>query len=203
GGVAAPLGERPARSDRAPAARAARRRGADVARTDGRADGPGRRRGPGGAAVSGLDAILGGRRVVICVGSGGVGKTTTAATIAVGIAADGRRACVVTIDPAQRLAASLGLDELGNEPRRVDGDRFAACGVPLTGELWAMMLDPKATLDDLVGRLAPDAGARTEILGNRIYRELSAAVAGTQEYTAMAKLYDLQTSDRFDVIVLD
>jgi anion-transporting ArsA/GET3 family ATPase len=153
--------------------------------------------------VSGLDAILDGRRVVICAGSGGVGKTTTAATIAVGIAAGGRRACVVTIDPARRLAASLGLDGLDNEPRRVDDRRFAACGVVLTGELWAMMLDPKATLDDLVGRLAPDPGARAEILANRIYRELSAAVAGTQEYTAMAKLYDLYESDRFDVIVLD
>jgi anion-transporting ArsA/GET3 family ATPase len=153
--------------------------------------------------VSELEQLLNGQRVVICAGSGGVGKTTTAATIAVGLAARGARACVVTIDPARRLAASLGLDELGNVPQRVDGARFAEHGVVLSGELWAMMLDPKATLDDLVGRLAPNADARAEILANRIYRELSAAVAGTQEYAAVAKLADLHASGRFDVIVLD
>ncbi len=153
--------------------------------------------------MTALDDVLAGRRVVICAGSGGVGKTTTAATIAIGLAAQGRRACVVTIDPARRLAASLGLDALGNEPQLIDATMLAANGIDLTGELWAMMLDPKATLDELVGRLAPDAEAGAEILANRIYRELSGAVAGTQEYTAMAKLADLHGSGRFDVIVLD
>ena len=153
--------------------------------------------------MSGLGPVVAGRHVVICAGSGGVGKTTTAATIAVGLAARGARACVVTIDPARRLAASLGLQELSNEPQLVDGARFAEQGVEVRGELWAMMLDPKATLDDLVERMAPDADAGAEILANRIYRELSGAVAGTQEYTAMAKLHDLHASGRFDVIVLD
>jgi anion-transporting ArsA/GET3 family ATPase len=148
-------------------------------------------------------AILDGRSVVICAGAGGVGKTTTAATIAIGLAARGRRVAVVTIDPARRLAASLGIDELGNEPQRIDGAELAAHGLTLTGELWAMMLDPKATLDALVGELAPDAEALDDILANRIYRELSGAVAGTQEYTAIAKLHELHSSGRFDVIVLD
>ncbi len=153
--------------------------------------------------MSTLNTILDDRSVVICAGAGGVGKTTTAATIGVGLAARGQRVAVVTIDPARRLAASLGLNELGNEPQRVDAAKLAAHDLALTGELWAMMLDPKATLDELVSELAPDADARAEILANRIYRELSGAVAGTQEYTAIAKLYELHRSGRFDVIVLD
>jgi anion-transporting ArsA/GET3 family ATPase len=153
--------------------------------------------------VSELERILDGRSVVICAGAGGVGKTTTAAAIAIGLAARGRRVAVVTIDPARRLASTLGLDELDNEPQRVEAGRFAAHGIVLTGELWAMMLDPKATLDDVIGQLAPDAEARADILANRIYRELSSAVAGTQEYTAIAKLYELHRSGRFDTIVLD
>jgi anion-transporting ArsA/GET3 family ATPase len=142
-------------------------------------------------------------RVVVCAGSGGVGKTTTSAAIAMGLAARGARVCVVTIDPARRLADALGIDQLGSEPRRVDDARFAGHGIVITGELWAMMLDPKQTFDDLIARLAPDEKTRDEILENRIYRELSSAVAGSQEFTAVAKLYDLERSHRFDVIVLD
>jgi anion-transporting ArsA/GET3 family ATPase len=159
-------------------------------------------------------------RVVVCAGSGGVGKTTTSAAIAMGLAARGARVCVVTIDPARRLADALGIEQLGAEPRRVDDARFAGLadrgasgaasrhaspshGIVITGELWAMMLDPKQTFDDLIARLAPDEKTRDEILENRIYRELSSAVAGSQEFTAVAKLYDLERSHRFDVIVLD
>jgi anion-transporting ArsA/GET3 family ATPase len=120
-----------------------------------------------------------------------------------GLAAHGQRVAVVTIDPARRLADALGLDALGDEPARVDPARFAGHGLELRGELWAMMLDPKRTFDALIGDLAPDARAREEILGNRIYRELSSAVAGSQEFTAVAKLYELHRSGRFDVIVLD
>jgi anion-transporting ArsA/GET3 family ATPase len=146
---------------------------------------------------------LEGKRMCIVAGSGGVGKTTTAAALAMGLAAEGRRVAVVTIDPARRLADSLGLEELGNEPRLVDPERFAGHGLQMRGELWAMMLDAKRTFDELIERLAPDERTRDDILGNRIYAELSGAVAGSQEFTAIAKLYELDRSGRFDVIVLD
>ncbi|MGO9319539.1 MAG: ArsA family ATPase [Solirubrobacteraceae bacterium] len=146
---------------------------------------------------------LAGKRICICTGSGGVGKTTTAAAVAMGLAARGQRVAVVTIDPARRLASCLGLEQLGNEPRLVEPAHFAGQGIELRGELWAMMLDPKRTFDELIELLAPDAASREEILANRIYQELSSAVAGSQEFTAVAKLYELDASGRFDVIVLD
>ena len=146
---------------------------------------------------------LAGRRVVICAGSGGVGKTTTSAALAMGLAAAGARVAVVTIDPARRLANSLGLAELGNEPRLVDPARFEGHGIVMRGELWAMMLDPKQTFDELIERLAPDERARDDVLANRIYQQLSGAVAGSQEFTAVAKLFELDRSGRFDVLVLD
>ena len=150
-----------------------------------------------------VPAMLEGKRIAICGGSGGVGKTTTAAAIAMGMALDGARVAVVTIDPAQRLANSLGLEELGNEPRRVDARRFARAGLEMKGELWAMMLDPKRTFDELIGRLAPNDSARDEVLENRIYKELSSAVAGSQEFTAIAKLYELDREGDYDLLVLD
>ncbi len=150
-----------------------------------------------------MNKRLDGRSVIICAGSGGVGKTTTSAALALGLAAQGKRVAVVTIDPAKRLANALGLDELGNEPHRVDPARLAGHGVEITGELWAMMLDAKRTFDELIDRLAPDAATRDEVLSNRIYQQLSGAVAGSQEFTAVAKLYDLHRSGDFDVLVLD
>ena len=147
--------------------------------------------------------LIADKRIVICGGSGGVGKTTISAAIAMGAAAAGRKVAVVTIDPARRLANSLGLDELGNEPAPVDPALFAPVGVDMQGELWAMMLDSKRTFDDLIDRLAPSATARDEVLRNRIYQELSNAVAGSQEFTAMAKLYELHRDHDFDLIVLD
>jgi len=146
---------------------------------------------------------LEGKRVCIVAGSGGVGKTTTAAALALGLAAAGQRVAVITIDPAKRLANALGMEELGNEPRLVDPAVFAAEGLEVKGELWAMMLDAKATFDELIERLAPDAKTRDEILANRIYHELSGAVAGSQEFTAIARLYDLHREGGFDVLVLD
>lgn len=143
------------------------------------------------------------RRVVIVAGSGGVGKTTTAAALALGLAAEGRRVAVVTIDPARRLADALGLEELGNEPRLVDPARLEPHGVTMGGELWALMLDPKRTFDELIGQLAHDERERDEILGNRIYQQLSGTFGGSQEFTAIAKLYELDRSGRFDVLVLD
>src|SRR5690348_9163687 len=120
-----------------------------------------------------------------------------------GLAAEGNKVAVVTIDPAKRLADSLGLQELGNEPRLVDPKRFDGHGIEMRGELWAMMLDAKRTFDELIGRLAPDERSRDEVLANRIYQELSSAVAGSQEFTAIAKLYELDREGGFDAIVLD
>ncbi|HEX4110097.1 MAG TPA: ArsA family ATPase [Solirubrobacteraceae bacterium] len=150
-----------------------------------------------------LEERLKERRICICAGSGGVGKTTTSAAIALGLARRGRRVAVVTIDPAKRLATSLGLEELDNEPRLVDPALLEQAGVPVEGELWAMMLDAKRTFDELIARLAPDERTRRDVLENRIYQELSSAVAGSQEFTAVAKLFELDRSGRFDAIVLD
>ena len=149
-------------------------------------------------------ALLDGVRVCVVGGSGGVGKTTTAAALAAGMAARGRKVAVVTIDPAQRLATALGLDELGNEPRRIEPERFAAAGLALgDGELWAMTLDPKRTFDELIARLSPDDDTRERILRNRVYRELSDAIAGSQEFTAVAKLSELAQESGWDLLVLD
>ncbi len=150
-----------------------------------------------------IEQIVEGRRVLICAGSGGVGKTTTAAAIGLGLAARGARVAVLTIDPARRLAQSLGLEELGNEAHRVEPERFAAAGVEVRGELWAMMLDAKRTFDELIDRYAADEAARDRLLDNRIYQEISNAVSGSQEYMAMEKLGELHAEDRFDVLVLD
>ena len=147
--------------------------------------------------------LIAGRRIVVCAGSGGVGKTTTAAALAMGAAAEGAKVAVVTIDPAKRLANALGLEELGNEPRLIDPARFTAHGIEMRGELWALMLDPKRTFDDLIEHLAPDARTRDEVLSNRIYAQLSNAVAGSQEFSAIAKLYELDASGDFDLLVLD
>lgn len=148
-------------------------------------------------------ARLTGKRICICTGAGGVGKTTTAAAVAIGLAARGQRVAVVTIDPARRLASSLGLEELDNEPRRVEPAHFARHGLEFRGELWAMMLDAKRTFDELIELLAPNSATYDSILSNRIYQELSSSVAGSQEFSAVAKLYELDASGRFDAIVLD
>jgi anion-transporting ArsA/GET3 family ATPase len=123
--------------------------------------------------------------------------------VALGLAVGGARVAVVTIDPAKRLANALGLRALENEPRRVDASQLSGHGLEVAGELWAMTLDPKRTFDDLVAALAPDERTRRDVLDNRIYQQLSSAVAGSQEYTAMAKLYELSRDERFDVVVLD
>jgi anion-transporting ArsA/GET3 family ATPase len=143
------------------------------------------------------------KRVLVCVGAGGVGKTTTAAALALGLAVRGRKVAVVTIDPAKRLASALGLGQLPSEPLLIDPRLFAEQGIAIEGELWAMMLDAKLTFDELIARLAPDERTRQEILANPVYRELSTAVAGSHELSAIAKLYELHEEHDFDAIVLD
>jgi anion-transporting ArsA/GET3 family ATPase len=150
-----------------------------------------------------VDEILAGKDICICAGSGGVGKTTTSAAIATGMAERGLKVCVLTIDPAKRLADSLGLKELGNEAKRVDPALIERQGIEMKGELWAMMLDAKATFDELVARQAPDEESRDRVLGNRIYQQISSALAGSQEYMAMEKLFELHTEGSFDLLVLD
>jgi anion-transporting ArsA/GET3 family ATPase len=134
-------------------------------------------------------------RIIVCCGAGGVGKTTTSAALALAAAEAGRTVVVLTIDPARRLAQSLGLAELDNEPRRVD--------VPgASGELHAMMLDMKRTFDDIVvAHSTPDRAE--QILANPFYQSLSSSFAGTQEYMAMEKLGQLRASDRWDLVIVD
>ena len=153
--------------------------------------------------MSRLAQALSGRHVVICAGAGGVGKTTVSAAVALGLAMDGCRVALVTIDPARRLAEALGLRALDNRPQPVDLARLEGSGTRPRGELFAMMLDSKRTFDELIELLAPDARTKEQILANPIYGHISTAVAGSQEYTAIAKLFEIEHEQEYDVIVLD
>ncbi len=158
---------------------------------------------PGSSSDAPLAALLAGRRVIVTLGAGGVGKTTTSAALALALAMRGKKVAVVTIDPARRLATALGLERLSGEPHLIDAAELKRAGLSVKGELWAMMLDTKATFDGVIGSLAPDEAAREEILANPVYRELSTAVAGSNELSAIAKLYELHAEHDFDVLVLD
>ncbi len=143
------------------------------------------------------------RRIVLCVGSGGVGKTTTSAALALAAAQRGRRVLCLTIDPARRLAQSLGIDAMSSDAHEVSRERFEAAGLHVPGSLTVMMLDTKRTFDELVVRHASSVEARDRILGNRLYGYLSTSLAGTQEYMAMEKLHALERDAAWDLIVLD
>jgi anion-transporting ArsA/GET3 family ATPase len=164
--------------------------GADRPETDGTQSPSGRRDLP-----ASIGELVESARILICAGSGGVGKTTAAAVLAMEAARRGRGAVVVTIDPARRLADALGLDELGNEPGTIDGN--------WDGELSAMMLDTKTTFDELVAKYAADDDQVQRILDNRFYRNISSALSATQEFMAMEKLYELHEEGDFDLIVID
>ncbi len=150
-----------------------------------------------------LREVLDSHRVVVCVGCGGVGKTTTAASLAVHAAMSGKRVLCLTIDPARRLANSLGLSEMTSEEQLVARPLFEERGLALEGELSAMMLDTKTTFDDLVRRYASSPEIAERIIGNKVYEYLSGSLAGTQEYMAMEKLHAVRADDRYDLIVLD
>lgn len=143
------------------------------------------------------------RRVIVCVGSGGVGKTTIAASIALHAAMEGRRALVVTIDPARRLANSMGLANLGNVESRIGPERFAREGLEPKGELYALMLDVKRTCDEMISRHATSKEQADKIFKNRFYQTTSTVLAGSHEYMAMEKLYELHDGGQFDLLVLD
>ncbi|MFM7065091.1 MAG: ArsA family ATPase [Actinomycetes bacterium] len=142
-----------------------------------------------------LGQVVARSRVVVCCGSGGVGKTTTAALIAMEAARNGRRAVVVTIDPARRLADALGLEGLTNEPSRIEHD--------WPGELWALMLDTKTTFDGLVRRYSVDEAQAEAILTNNFYKNISGSLSGTQEYMATEKLFELAVERDYDLVVVD
>ena len=149
---------------------------------------------------SSLGPALAAKRILVCVGSGGVGKTTTAAALGLMSARRGRRTLVLTIDPAKRLAASLGLAALGHEVQEVDpGLIRSAPG----GSLYAMMLDQKQAFDEVVSRHAKDPEAVQRILANPVYQQIASALSGAQEYAAMAKLHDFDRSEKWDLIVVD
>ena len=153
---------------------------------------------------SSLDALLAAKEMVLVCGSGGVGKTTTAAALAVeAVTESGGRVLVLTVDPARRLADALGVGRLGNEAVRVPDDAFASTGVTPRGELWAAMLDTKAGWDELIHRHAPDTEVREAVLANPLYQNITSRFVHSHDYLAMEKLHELHSSGRFDLIVVD
>jgi anion-transporting ArsA/GET3 family ATPase len=155
-----------------------------------------------------LARLVAERRILVCVGSGGVGKTTTAASLGLAGARAGRKTLVLTIDPAKRLANALGLDRLGHDEQEVQGDKLLPIlaqtgGGGGRGSLHAMMLDQKRAFDEIVERYAADPQSRQRIFDNRIYQQISSRLAGSHEYAAMSKLYEIARQERYDLIVLD
>ncbi|HEX9101692.1 MAG TPA: ArsA-related P-loop ATPase [Polyangia bacterium] len=150
-----------------------------------------------------LAALLAARRIIVCVGSGGVGKTTTAASLGLAGARAGKRTLVLTIDPAKRLANALGLSTLGHDVQPVPPEKVALGGAPVAGSLDAMMLDQKRAFDEIVERYAKDPESQKRIMGNRIYQQISSTLAGSHEYAAMAKLYEIAGAKKYDLIILD
>jgi anion-transporting ArsA/GET3 family ATPase len=150
-----------------------------------------------------LASLLDTKRVVITVGAGGVGKTTTAAALGVAGACRGKRVLCLTIDPAKRLAESLGLERMTSEAKVVDPAPFAAAGSPLSGKLTVMMLDTKRTFDELVTRHSSSPEKAKRLLDNKLYQYVSTQLAGTQEYMAMEKLVAVRDDSAYDLILLD
>ena len=143
-----------------------------------------------------LASIFRDKRILVCSGSGGGGKTTVAAAIALEAAVHGKKVIVLTIDPAKRLATAMGLTELSSEPVEI---RLPSA----EGQLFAMMLDTKRTFDRLIERHTPDPRRRKAIFNNRLYQHMSSMIAGSQEYMAMEKLYELYHGGQYDLLVLD
>jgi anion-transporting ArsA/GET3 family ATPase len=151
-----------------------------------------------------LADLLGGLDVVICCGSGGVGKTTVSAALAAAMAATAeRRVMVLTVDPARRLASALGMPGIGAEPVTVSAARLRQAGLPLRGELVAAMLDQKSVWDGMVERYAPTRQVAERILDNRFYQGVSDAFVGSHEYAAIEALYELHEEGEYDCLVVD
>ncbi len=162
--------------------------------------------GGGGAAAAAkpLSTSLGGLEVVICCGSGGVGKTTVSAALAAAMARTaGRRVLVLTVDPARRLHAALGIHPGGPDPVIVPAAKLRRAGIPVRGQLSAAMLDQKSAWDRMVERYAPDRRTARRIFASRFYQGISDAFAGSQEYIAMESLYELHEAGEYDCVVVD
>ena len=158
---------------------------------------------PRGRAVS-IEQLLAAKEIVVSCGSGGVGKTTTAAALAAMAASrHGGKVLVLTVDPARRLADALGVQALGNEARRVPPSAFADAGHTARGELWAAMLDTKQSWDDLVTQHAPDRRTARRILENKLYENIAGRFVQSHEYIAMERLYELHSEGSYDLIVVD
>ena len=155
------------------------------------------------SATAGLGELLETRRVILVVGVGGVGKTTTTAALGLAAARRGKRVLCLTIDPARRLAQSLGIEEMKTEAQTIDPALFEAAGVPVRGSMTVMMLDTKGTFDGLIAQLAPTPEKRDQILNNVLYKYISTSLAGTQEYMAMEKLYAVKGDPSYDIVLLD
>ncbi|HEX4819747.1 MAG TPA: ArsA-related P-loop ATPase, partial [Acidimicrobiales bacterium] len=154
--------------------------------------------------VSSLEQLFAAKEIVIHCGSGGVGKTTTAAAAAAQAAIHlGGKVLVLTVDPAKRLANALGLEQFGNVETRVPPEAFTAANVEPRGELWAAMLDTKQSWDDLIRRHAPDAKTRDAILANPLYQNLMGRFVQSHDYIAMERLYDIHLAGTYDLIVVD
>lgn len=153
--------------------------------------------------MTSLEQLLISRKIVVVVGSGGVGKTTSSALFALHAAIEGRRVLVMTIDPARRLANALGVDGLDHDIERIDLDMFREFDVEPKGELWATMLDMKSAFDSIIERNVPDEADRKAIHENRFYQFFSTSLAGAQELSATDRLLDVVRSGRFDLVVLD
>jgi anion-transporting ArsA/GET3 family ATPase len=151
-----------------------------------------------------LEQLYAAKEIVIHCGSGGVGKTTTAAAGAAEAAIHlGGKVLVLTVDPAKRLANALGLEQFGNVETRIPPEAFAAANVEPRGELWAAMLDTKQSWDDLIRRHAPDAKTRDAILANPLYQNLMGRFVQSHDYIAMERLYDIHSTGNYDLIVVD
>ena len=153
---------------------------------------------------SNFEQLLASREIVVTCGSGGVGKTTTAAALGAMAASElGGKVLVLTVDPARRLANALGLERFGNVEVRVDDALFHAAGVEPRGELWAAMLDTKESWDALVRLHAPDAETRDAILANPLYQNVTGKFVQSHDYIAMERLYEIHASGRYDLIIVD
>jgi anion-transporting ArsA/GET3 family ATPase len=160
------------------------------------------RRGRGRAHP--LDALLASKEMILVAGSGGVGKTTMAAALAVSAAVQQKGSVLVlTVDPARRLATALGIGAFGNQPVRVPDAAFEGSGVKPQGELWAAMLDTKAGWDDLIRRHAPDAGVRDAVLDNPLYQNITSRFVHSHDYLAMEQLHDLHATGQYDLVIVD
>ncbi|KYF47267.1 anion-transporting ATPase [Sorangium cellulosum] len=141
--------------------------------------------------------------MILCVGCGGVGKTTTTAALGLAAARRGKRVLCLTIDPARRLSQSLGIEEMKTEAQTIEPARFERAGIDVPGSMTVMMLDTKSTFDSLVASLAPTTEQRDRILNNVLYKYISTSLAGTQEYMAMEKLYAVRGDPSYDLVLLD